>query len=509
MRATLPGPHGATRQARPGHIDGRPGSDDAHETLRTGPDVPILHVRLPSSLKDTARAAALSLLAATLLPVLPAGPAVADGDVVVPRTAAAQPGEQTVVATVTQVLREREVRAPEETVTLLRTPQGSTEVAGDVLADVPSGSTLEVTVAPAAGGTVRVLAAEHTDAVPVAPAEPAGPTVAPTTGSATASATPTVTVTPSDPTRHDVYVVLQAPLGSTPDADTATVRTAVQRAADFWTEQTGGAATLNIAQVVDWNTDADVDCSDFVDVWNAAEARSAFRPAPSTHLLVYTPRSSSCAYGVGTVGSGLHSGGVASVRDLDQSLVAHELGHNLSLGHAGDLSCASASDATWTGRWPTGCDADDYGDYADVMGASGDPVGLGSLNVLHLDRLGLLAGTPVVNGSSASRTVVLSALSAGAGPGRALRVNDPHVARTGWSTARAPAGTGPAASPVSPPAYACCAAPRRGTRPPSCSTPPRPAGASSTASCPWAAPSAAPRAGRPSPSRPSRPPRPR
>ena len=391
-------------------------------------------MRLPTSFTRTARTTALSLLAAALLPVLPAVPAAADGDVVVPRTAAAQPGEQTVVATVTQVLRERDTRSPEETITLLRTSAGSTEVSGDVLAEVPSGSVLEVTVAPAADQTVVVLAAEHTDAVPVAPPEQAGATTAPAATAApataapaaTATATATVTVTPSDPTRHDVYVVLQAPLGSTPDADTATVRTAVQRAADFWTEQTGGAATLNIAQVVDWNTGADVDCSDFVKVWNAAEARSAFRPAPSTHLLVYTPRSSSCAYGVGTVGSGLHSGGIASVGALDQSLVAHELGHNLSLGHAGDLSCASASDATWTGRWPTGCDADDYGDYADVMGASGDPVGLGSLNVLHLDRLGLLAGTPVVSGTSASRTVVLSALSAGAGPGRALRVDDPR-----------------------------------------------------------------------------------
>ena len=108
---------------------------------------------------------------------------------------------------------------------------------------------------------------------------------------------------------------------------------------------------------------------------------------------------------------GIGSGGDLYVRDTLPSLLAHELGHNLGLGHSSGEQCAGAVD---TGS----CTVLPYRDYYDVMGASWEHVG--ALDAAQAARLGVLP---------ADQQQVLDA----AGPGAH---GDPRPARGGT---RAPA----------------------------------------------------------------------
>jgi hypothetical protein len=135
------------------------------------------------------------------------------------------------------------------------------------------------------------------------------------------------------PVNHPVTVVMLQPAGSSQDATTLAQVTAAVNGpvADFWEEQTGGAVRLGtVAPGHDWTTQSARSCNDPFALWQEAATRAGWSPGPGKHLLVYVPSGSpGCAYGLGTVGKGLGSGGMAYVQATALSVIAHEFGHNL------------------------------------------------------------------------------------------------------------------------------------------------------------------------------------
>ncbi|WP_380171177.1 M12 family metallo-peptidase [Kineococcus sp. DHX-1] len=194
-----------------------------------------------------------------------------------------------------------------------------------------------------------------------------------------------------------VRVAMVVPAGVTQDATPITaaqVATSIQQASDYWSSQTAGQVTFQLAGVQAW-TSSSRPCSDVGGVWTDAARAVGFTGSPREHLVVVLPRnaytSGACAaYGLGSIGAGPDSPGYVYVTDTEPSLWAHELGHNLGLGHANLLSSATASDVAWNGTAYPGATRVGYGDVWDVMSFSGRTIGHGNLGIAGQYRLGLL-----------------------------------------------------------------------------------------------------------------------
>ncbi|WP_336922553.1 hypothetical protein [Aquipuribacter sp. SD81] len=192
---------------------------------------------------------------------------------------------------------------------------------------------------------------------------------------------------------HEVTVVLAYPAKGTRDGTTtATLTDVVGRGANtYWQQQTRGQRGFRVVRAVGWTSFASP-CSEAFDVWNEVAAKVGWTGGTRRHLLLYIPSANGCGSGLGTVGSSPDSGGRAWVGTPMPSIVAHELGHNLGLGHANGLLCTDRSDGTYaSGAWQSGCSHHEYRNYYDVMGVSWS--NLGSLAAPNADALGVLRST--------------------------------------------------------------------------------------------------------------------
>jgi hypothetical protein len=238
--------------------------------------------------------------------------------------------------------------------------------------------------------------------------------------------TATTALTPAPGVTDNVTVVLVQPPGA--DRDGTTVDQLV-RAVDgpvqrFWSQETDGAVRFGVAATRGW-VRTTATCANPTELWSQAATAAGFTAGPGRHLLVYVSSApgdlAGCSYGLAQVGTGLHGGGSLYVRDTLPSLIAHELGHNLGLGHSSGRQCdavvdrADAADAA--------CSTQPYRDYYDVMGASWEQ--LGTLTVAQQALLGVLpdAEQRTLDAAGPGGTVALAPLG-GADGVRGLRLTD-------------------------------------------------------------------------------------
>ena len=228
-----------------------------------------------------------------------------------------------------------------------------------------------------------------------------------------------VNQTPNVPATHHIFAVYVSPSNKKvkdPGQGNNTAATALVNYADtYWSAQSGGNIHFALDGVVPWYQST-YSCSTqagSTSLWSQAlvKAKTAgYVPGRNNHLLLIFPNGQSVDYnycggaiGLGSVGGGVNQGGqiwVMGNTDLiAKETIAHELGHNMSLGHADWLACPSATpnvgkdnEVEWTntaaGRI-VGCTTHNYGDTADVMGFGIEDGVAGSLSSPQAIRAGI------------------------------------------------------------------------------------------------------------------------
>lgn len=174
-------------------------------------------------------------------------------------------------------------------------------------------------------------------------------------------------------TRH-LFVAAVTPLGwPTPNGVSQTqIQTQVAGASNYWSTVSGGGVALDIATITAPYPSA-YTCADPIGIFNEAVMRTGFNFDANTSLVVELPPGiPGCSYGLGTIGANVNDWGALYVSDNVFPVLAHELGHNMSLQHADTLGCPSTSDSAFDGTNWTGlnCQEASYGDGEDVMSAS-------------------------------------------------------------------------------------------------------------------------------------------
>ncbi|HEY4151853.1 MAG TPA: zinc-dependent metalloprotease family protein [Pseudolysinimonas sp.] len=251
-----------------------------------------------------------------------------------------------------------------------------------------------------------------------------------------------VTTTPVSTGLHKVYVVLVSPKerqtkGS--NQTTAEASALVANADSYWSAQSGGQIDFSLGGTAAWyassyscKTDAGT-----VALWNQAAAvaksKIGYVAGANAHLVLLFPYNTDCggSIGEGTIGWSVNQGGMSwivggSNQAIREGTLAHELGHNLSLGHADWLDCSSATPVVGTSAVNyasdfvpdasiDNCTVNHYGDFVDVMGFGDDGKTGGSLSSPNAIRSGIWPSGAWVNAPIGTNTYVLNSVSSDSG----------------------------------------------------------------------------------------------
>ena len=250
-----------------------------------------------------------------------------------------------------------------------------------------------------------------------------------------------VNQTPATTAVHKIFAVVVTPFDVAGAAGTdsqsfTNIQADVDQANTYWRSQTENKVGFELTAVSEWYKSAyncDVaDPNNFVNLVTEAGAVAyselGYRDAFNNHLVLIFPSGSACggAAGTGTIGYSANSGGglwvIGTQSPSEKQTLTHELGHNLSLGHANWLDCASSSpNPGFFGD--TGCTEYAYGAAGDVMGYGESTSSGGSLSSAQAIRSNLWSSTSYAVAPQGTTVHTINALSTGSGK-RAVVIED-------------------------------------------------------------------------------------
>jgi hypothetical protein len=319
--------------------------------------------------------------------------------------------------------------ADDAALTFVRTGGGAVQVPSSSFARVPDGATVRVGLADSASvqvsasgvetiaGATDVEAGARVTGVSVVAERSSG-----VTDTGLGVAADTTTALTSGASHHALVVIAVPAGGSASDVTAAEVVAKIEGSVStYWSKMTGGSVTFDAAAYPKVVTTASSPCSGNGDVngsfafWSEVEAETGFVEGPGKHLVVYFKTLDTCGgiAGLGTVGSGRSSGGVLwSNGYATTSVLGHELGHNLSLGHSSTLLCTDNGTRV-TDAAIASCTKRAYMDSNDIMGVAWQNQGY--LNGSHLRYLGLLTSPASQAQPTTSGRVTLAPLASGSG----------------------------------------------------------------------------------------------
>ncbi|HUH92770.1 MAG TPA: Ig-like domain repeat protein [Casimicrobiaceae bacterium] len=206
--------------------------------------------------------------------------------------------------------------------------------------------------------------------------------------------------------------------------------------ANYYSEVSYGGQLLNVTVTSTWvtmNLPAGCSGSYYTSIASAANtAAQALNPIynPSNYnFVVYLFPQQACGWsGLAYVGFP-HQAFINGTGAFVTQVIAHEMGHNFGLYHAGSLNCGSA---TIGGS----CSAAEYGDPWDTMGNQRAM----HFNAVQKLDLGWIGSTTVKTHSSGSANYTLSPLETGGAATYAVKIPTSNASRTYWLEYRQPIG---------------------------------------------------------------------
>jgi hypothetical protein len=223
---------------------------------------------------------------------------------------------------------------------------------------------------------------------------------------------------------HEVTAVLIAPAGTRRDYTRADVVDALRRVDAFYRSETGGLVGFTTVSVTDWvqPADAGLDCHDPRAMLAFAESQTGWKRGPDKHLMALVPDERQCGgTSNGEEPDGMDDGGRVYIANMTPGIIAHELGHNLSLAHASSVQCATGWDPDASRGLPASCSRSEYGNHSDVMGSS---YAFYAFSAPSLDRFGLISHRAVPT-CGATRRIPIQTMSAGFDAQRVVSWKDP------------------------------------------------------------------------------------
>ncbi|MDT0167309.1 hypothetical protein Q9R32_17285 [Actinotalea sp. AC32] len=363
-------------------------------------------------------ARALAALVGALLTLALAAP-VAPATAARPTTADADAPSTAVTGEVVRLAVENLDGTAHEITAVLPDDGDAVRVDDDALAEVPSGSVVDVvTTAPTAADQDPTALDAGADVREVeVVAAPGGAEGGSGTSDPTADDPPLGMLSPGTRAVHVMSATIAGQLSDGFSADDLAdlVRTDV---APYWSASTDGQVRLAVGARSDgavhtgWDADEGCSTAEVFELFDWSARRLGAFPAAGQrrHTVTYTPRVEGCWFGgiahIADGGSAWINGGVGSPGLAD--LVGHELGHTLTLGHSNTrFECAGGPDGSLAD-----CRHTEYGDGYDTMGsATGRD---GPLNGAHLATMGLLTTESSVTATGPT-TAVLAPVGSGAG----------------------------------------------------------------------------------------------
>jgi len=243
-------------------------------------------------------------------------------------------------------------------------------------------------------------------------------------------------------TVHRVLVVMANFSNTVAPAYTATqvqqvMVTNANSVANYYNEVSYGQHQLNVTVTSSWLTMAyakpssciDEDLGGFTTAANNAAAAAGYAPSNYEYVVYLFPGGSGCGWsGLAYVGAPKYAY-INGQGSFVTQVVAHEMGHNFGLLHAGSLRCTGAViDGT--------CSAAEYGDPYSTMGNQH----AGHFNAVQKSYLGWIAPSTVHTHASGTATYTLNPLESGGGSLYAVKIPTPSATRTYWLEYRQPVG---------------------------------------------------------------------